>query len=129
MPATDIRIGYARCSHLTQKLQSQLDALEAHGIPRQDLLREGLHLCAGTAEVRGRAGNVPPDQGPRPAPPRERRVGGGHPADLVIPTGKRKGHNPSVASIYRALAEHARRERFPETIEQAHAEFAAHADH
>jgi len=35
-----------------------------------------------------------------------------------------------LASIYRALAEHARRERFPETIEQAHAEFAAaHADH
>jgi len=26
--------------------------------------------------------------------------------DLIIPTGKRKGKNPSVASIYRALAEH-----------------------
>lgn len=25
--------------------------------------------------------------------------------DLIIPTGKRKGHSPSVASIYRALAE------------------------
>ncbi|MFH9613175.1 hypothetical protein ACH4MM_05320 [Streptomyces pratensis] len=25
---------------------------------------------------------------------------------LIIPTGKRKGQNPSVASIYRALAEH-----------------------
>ena len=33
--------------------------------------------------------------------------------DLIIPTGKRKGRNPSVASIYRALAEHAQRERFP----------------
>ncbi|MGW1617445.1 recombinase family protein [Streptomyces sp. NPDC002285] len=27
--------------------------------------------------------------------------------DLIIPTGKRKGQNPSLASIYRALAEHA----------------------
>jgi hypothetical protein len=26
--------------------------------------------------------------------------------DLIIPTGKRKGHSPSVAGIYRALAEH-----------------------
>ena len=26
--------------------------------------------------------------------------------DLIIPTGKRKGQNPSIASIYRALAEH-----------------------
>ncbi|MFE1932157.1 hypothetical protein ACPEIC_12875 [Stenotrophomonas sp. NPDC087984] len=25
---------------------------------------------------------------------------------LIIPTGKRKGQNPSVASVYRALAEH-----------------------
>ncbi|MEU6404984.1 hypothetical protein [Streptomyces sp. NPDC046985] len=27
--------------------------------------------------------------------------------DPIIPTGQRKGQNPSVASIYRALAEHA----------------------
>ncbi|GAA2436876.1 recombinase family protein [Streptomyces mauvecolor] len=44
--------------------------------------------------------------------------------DLIIPTGKRKGQNPSVASIYRALAEHAKREAHPEAIEQAHADFA-----
>ncbi|MEU9925386.1 hypothetical protein AB0H51_29580 [Streptomyces griseoluteus] len=30
--------------------------------------------------------------------------------DLIIPTGKRKGRNPSVTSIYRAVAEHAKRE-------------------
>ncbi|MEU9678376.1 recombinase family protein [Streptomyces parvus] len=45
--------------------------------------------------------------------------------DLFIPTGKRKGHNPSVASIYLALAEHNKREAYPEAIEQAHADFAA----
>jgi hypothetical protein len=37
--------------------------------------------------------------------------------DLIIPTGKRKGQNPSVASIYRALAEHAKREAYPEAVE------------
>jgi len=30
--------------------------------------------------------------------------------DLVIPTGKRKGQDPSVASTYRALAGHGKRE-------------------
>ncbi|MET8585711.1 hypothetical protein ABZX39_33310 [Streptomyces collinus] len=30
----------------------------------------------------------------------------------------------SVASIYRALAEHAKREAYPEAVEQAHADFA-----
>ncbi|GGW73116.1 hypothetical protein [Streptomyces xantholiticus] len=45
--------------------------------------------------------------------------------DLIIRTGKRKGQNPSVASIYRALAEHAHRESYPEAVEQAHADFAA----
>jgi hypothetical protein len=44
--------------------------------------------------------------------------------DLIIPVGKRKGGNPSVASIYRALAEHAKREVYPEAIEQAHTDFA-----
>jgi DNA invertase Pin-like site-specific DNA recombinase len=44
--------------------------------------------------------------------------------DLIIPTGKRKGQSPSVASIYRALAEHAKREAYPEAVEQAHADFA-----
>jgi DNA invertase Pin-like site-specific DNA recombinase len=45
--------------------------------------------------------------------------------DLIIPAGKRKGHNPSLASIYRALAEHEKRERYPEAVAQAHADFAA----
>ena len=45
--------------------------------------------------------------------------------DLFIPTGKRKGHNPSVASIYRALAEHTKREAYPEAVAQAHADFDA----
>jgi len=45
--------------------------------------------------------------------------------DLIIPTGKRKGQNPSVASIYRALAEHAKREAYPEAIEAARADFVS----
>ncbi|GAA2407755.1 hypothetical protein GCM10010420_39810 [Streptomyces glaucosporus] len=45
--------------------------------------------------------------------------------DLITPTGKRKGQNPSVASIHRALAGHAKREAYPEAVEAAHADFAA----
>jgi DNA invertase Pin-like site-specific DNA recombinase len=45
--------------------------------------------------------------------------------DLIIPTGKRKGQSPSVAGIYRALAEHAKREAYPEAVEEAHADFDA----
>lgn len=37
--------------------------------------------------------------------------------DLIIPAGKRKGGNLSVASIYRALAEYAKRDAYPEAIE------------
>ena len=39
-PGADIRVGYARCSHLTQELQSQLDALATHGIPRDQIFAE-----------------------------------------------------------------------------------------
>ncbi|MET9080020.1 recombinase family protein [Streptomyces sp. NPDC004232] len=39
-PTADIRIGYARCSTLTQELQSQLDALAKHGIPRDKVFSE-----------------------------------------------------------------------------------------
>lgn len=45
--------------------------------------------------------------------------------DLIIPTGKRKGKNPSLASIYRALTEHEKAQAHPDAIEAAHAEFAA----
>ena len=39
-PNADTRIGYARCSTLTQELQSQLDALAKHGIPRDKVFSE-----------------------------------------------------------------------------------------
>ncbi|MFF7977360.1 recombinase family protein [Streptomyces sp. NPDC007905] len=45
--------------------------------------------------------------------------------DLIIPTGKRRGQNPSLSSIYRALAEQEKRQAYPEAVEQAHADFAA----
>lgn len=45
--------------------------------------------------------------------------------DLIIPTGKHKGRNPSLASIYRALADHERRQRHPDAVAAAHAEFTA----
>ncbi|MET8146462.1 hypothetical protein ABZU32_39650 [Sphaerisporangium sp. NPDC005288] len=45
--------------------------------------------------------------------------------DLIISTGKRRGKYPSLASIYRALAEHAQTQVYPEAVDQAHAEFAA----
>ncbi|MFD7305266.1 hypothetical protein ACFV83_30790 [Streptomyces pharetrae] len=43
---------------------------------------------------------------------------------LIIPTGKRDRQAPSVASIYRALAEHEKQEAYPEAVAQAHAGFA-----
>ncbi|MGY1499905.1 recombinase family protein [Streptomyces sp. QTS52] len=45
--------------------------------------------------------------------------------DLLIPTGRRKGHSPSLSSIYRALAEHEKTQAYPEAVETAHADFAA----
>ncbi|MEU4563144.1 hypothetical protein AB0F72_32590 [Actinoplanes sp. NPDC023936] len=47
--------------------------------------------------------------------------------DLVIPTGKRKGRNPSVASIYRALAAHEKAQAYPEAVEEAQTEHAQRA--
>ncbi|MFI5690005.1 recombinase family protein [Streptomyces sp. NPDC051636] len=40
LPSADIRIGYARCSTLGQELDSQLDALSKHGIPRYKIFSE-----------------------------------------------------------------------------------------
>ncbi|WP_432584689.1 recombinase family protein [Streptomyces sp. HD1123-B1] len=45
--------------------------------------------------------------------------------DLLIPTGRRKGHSRSLSSIYRALTEHEKTQAYPESVETAHAEFAA----
>ncbi|WP_246460902.1 recombinase family protein [Streptomyces himalayensis] len=45
--------------------------------------------------------------------------------DLIIPTGKRKAQNPSLASVYRALAEHEKTQTCLEAVETAHADFVA----
>jgi DNA invertase Pin-like site-specific DNA recombinase len=227
-PSADIRVGYARCSHLTQELQSQLDALAAHGIPRDKIFAEKVstrvrvrpkfeaaldaarqikahaphcrviftvyemkrlgrdsteltaladHLTAhgialemlagpltgvydptGTGRVlfaffaamaeterenireatleglnaaarKGNHGGRPPVISEDMLHTVLRRRANGESVedirpDLIIPTGKRKGRNPSLASIYRALNEHEKRQAFPEAVNQAYADFA-----
>ncbi|MEI5520459.1 recombinase family protein [Streptomyces brasiliscabiei] len=228
-PGADIRIGYARCSHLSQELDSQLDALTTHGIPRDKVFSEKIstrvrvrpqferalrtareikahaphcrvivtvyemkrlgrdaaeltaladHLTAHGLVLEMLAGPLPGIYDPTgpgkllfaffaamaeterenirestleglDTAARKGKHGGRPPVitddmlhtvlrrrangesveqiqpDLIIPTGKRKGQNPSVASVYRALAEHAKREAYPEAVEAAHADFAA----
>ncbi|WP_113702007.1 recombinase family protein [Nonomuraea lactucae] len=227
-PTADIRIGYARCSSLTQELQSQLDALAAHGIGREKIFSEKIstrvrvrpqfeaalalarqikahaphcrviftvyemkrlgrdaaeltaladHLTAHGLVLEMLAGPLPGMYDPSgpgrllfaffaamaeterenirestleglDAAARKGKHGGRPPVitddmlhtvlrrrangesveqiqpDLIIPTGKRKGQAPSVASIYRALAEHEKRQAYPEAVAQAHADFA-----
>ncbi|MGW0544965.1 recombinase family protein [Streptomyces griseoincarnatus] len=229
LPSADIRIGYAGCSTLGQELDSQLDALAWHGIPRDKIFSEKIstrvrvrprfeealrtarevkahalhcrvtftvyemkrlgrdaaeltaladHLTAhglvlemvagplpgiydptgpgkllfaffaamaeterenireatleglDTAARKGKHGGRPPVITDDMLHTVLRRRAGGESVeqiqpDLTIPSGKRKGHNPSVASIYRALAEHAKREAYPEAVEAAHADFTA----
>ncbi|MFE3653946.1 recombinase family protein [Streptomyces sp. NPDC059152] len=49
--------------------------------------------------------------------------------DLIIPTGKRKGQNPGLASIYRALAEHEKRQAYPEAVARPTPTFTALQTH
>ncbi|MFG2886438.1 recombinase family protein [Streptomyces sp. NPDC048297] len=229
LPSADIRVGYARCSALRQELDSQLDALGKHGIPRDKIFSEKIstrgrvrpesgealrtarevkahaphcrviftvyemkrlgrdaaeltaladHLTAHGLVLEMLAGPLPGIYDPTgPGKPlfaffaamteteresirectlegldiaaRKGKHGGQPPVItddmlhtvlrrrangesvgqiqpyLIIPTGKRKGRSSSVASVYRALAEHAKREAYPEAVEQAHADFAA----
>lgn len=228
-PTADIRVGYARCSHLTQELQSQLDALVSLSIPREKIFTEKIstrvrvrpkfeaaleacrqikahaphcrviltvyemkrlgrdsaeltaladHLTAhgialemlagpltgiydptGTGRVlfaffaamaeterenireatleglnaaarKGNHGGRPPVITDDMLHTVLRRRANGESVesirpDLIIPAGKRKGRNPSLASIYRALAKHEKALAYPEAVAQARAEFAA----
>ncbi|WP_442759690.1 recombinase family protein [Streptomyces virginiae] len=229
LPSADIRIGYARCSHLSQELDSQLDALAKHGIGRDKIFSEKIstrikarpqfeealktareikahaphcrviltvfemkRLGRDAAELTALADHLTEHglvlemlAGPLPGiydptgpgkllfgffaamaeterenirestlegletAARKGKYGGRPPVitddmlhtvlrrkalgesveqiqpDLIIPTGKRKGQHPSVASIYRALAEHEKTQAYPEAVETAHADFAA----
>jgi DNA invertase Pin-like site-specific DNA recombinase len=229
LPSADIRIGYARCSHLSQELDSQLDALAKHGIGRDKIFSEKIstrikvrpqfeealktareikahaphcrviftvfemkRLGRDAAELTALADHLTEHglvlemlAGPLPGiydptgpgkllfgffaamaeterenirestlegletAARKGKYGGRPPVitddmlhtvlrrkalgesveqiqpSLIIPTGKRKGQNPSVASIYRALAEHEKTQAYPEAVETAHADFAA----
>ncbi|MET9674645.1 recombinase family protein [Streptomyces sp. NPDC006482] len=228
-PTADIRIGYARCSSLTQELQSQLDALARHGIPRDKIFAEKISTrvrvrpqfeaaLAAAREIKAHAphcrviftvnemkrlgrdaaeltaladhltahglvlemlagplqGMYDPSGSGRllfgffaamaeterenirestleglDAAARKGNHGGRPPVitddmlhtvlrrrangetvediqpDLLIPTGRRKGHSPSLSSIYRALAEHEKTQAYPEAVEAAHSDFAA----
>ncbi|WP_406494338.1 hypothetical protein OG936_11405 [Streptomyces sp. NBC_00846] len=62
---------------------------------------------------------------PRAPPPGERRVRRTDPPEPDHPTGKRKGRNPGLAGSYRGLAEHEKRQAYPEAVAQAHADFDA----
>jgi DNA invertase Pin-like site-specific DNA recombinase len=229
LPSADIRIGYARCSHLSQELDSQLDALAKHGIGRDKIFSEKIstrikvrpqfeealktareikahaphcrviftvfemkRLGRDAAELTALADHLTEHglvlemlAGPLPGiydptgpgkllfgffaamaeterenirestlegletAARKGKYGGRPPVitddmlhtvlrrkalgesveqiqpSLIIPTGKRKGQNPSVASIYRALAENEKTQAYPEAVETAHADFAA----
>jgi len=212
-PTADIRIGYARCSTLRQELQPQLDALEAHGIPRDKIFSEKISTrlkvrprfeaaLAAAREIKAHAphcrviftvyemkrpGATAPNSPPPPttspttaspwrcspdpspasttrpdtaascsrsSPPwprlsatasaKEPSKGSTHDMlhtvlrrqaagekveaiqpDLIIPSGKRRGQSPSVASIYRALAAHTKAQAHPDAVAEAHTEFAA----
>lgn len=97
-------------------------------------IRESTLEGLGTAARKGKHGGRPPvitDDMLRTVLRRRRAASPSSRSSpiLIIPTDKRKGQNPSVVSIYRALAEHAKREAYPEAVEQAHADFAAlHAE-
>lgn len=72
LPSADLRIGYARCSTLGQELDSQLDALSKHGIPRDKIFSEKISTRVRVPPVRGGAEDGA--RGPRPRGVARRRA-------------------------------------------------------
>ncbi|MER6386119.1 recombinase family protein [Streptomyces sp. NPDC001250] len=84
-------------------------------------IRESTLEVLDTASRKNRHGGRPPviTHGMPPhraATPRERRVRRAHPTRPDHPHRQAHGTEPSVASIYRALAEHEKKDAYPEAV-------------
>ncbi|MFF2806714.1 recombinase family protein [Streptomyces sp. NPDC058000] len=141
----------ARCSTLNQELQSQLDALAKHGIPRDKAFSEKISTrvrvrpqfeaaLALTRQIKAHA----PHCRVIFTVYEMKRLGRdaaeltaladhltAHGLALEMPAGPLcqgcttpAGQAPSVASIYRTLAEHEKKEAYPEAVAAARADFA-----
>jgi quercetin dioxygenase-like cupin family protein len=105
--AKPTRVGYAQCSTAQQDLQSQLDALEGAGC---EYIREKSLEGQASARERGRHGGRPKVVDDDMAAYARSLRANGVPvpqiaSKLVITSGKNQGERPSVATVYRVLAE------------------------
>ncbi|MET7605946.1 recombinase family protein [Streptomyces avermitilis] len=135
-PEPPIGCHNSRCSPLTQELQTQLDALAAKSIPQDKIFAEKISTrvrvrvkfetaLAAAREIKARAPHCRVIVTVYEMKRLGRDAAEQIQPDLIIPTGRRKGQNPSLSSMYRALAEHEKRVAYPEAVTAAHTDFAA----